>query len=264
MTAEIHCGDCVDLLPTLDIQPDLILTSPPYGKLRDFGGHGFDFDRVADSLVACMPEGGVLVWVVGDQTSGEDESGDSFRQALGFKERGLRLFDTMIYQKNGGPPAWNGKRTYQQVFDYMFVFSKGQLATANRIEDRQLRKRHQAVHAILRRYPDGALRPNTGYAVPEFGRRSNVWTYDVGLNNMGEILAIHEHPAVFPLALAKDHIRTWTNPGDLVLDPMAGSGTVLRAAMDLERRAVGIEIHEPYVGLIRRRLAQQVMPLGIK
>ena len=72
-------------------------------------------------------------------------------------------------------------------------------------------------------------------------------------------LQVHEPCTVSRIALANDHILTWTNPGDLVLDPMAGS--TLRAALDLGRRAVGMEIHEPYCDLIRRRMAQEVMDL---
>ena len=58
--------------------------------------------------------------------------------------------------------------------------------------------------------------------------------------------AAHDHPALFPLALARDHITSWTNPGDLALDPMAGSGTTLRAARDAGRHSIGIETHELY------------------
>ena len=90
--------------------------------------------------------------------------------------------------------------------------------------------------------------------------RRNVWEYGRSLGmSAPDFPAAHNHPAIFPLALAKDHIRTRINPGDTVLDPMAGSGTVLRAAKDLGREYVGIEIYEPYVDLIQRRLAQQVL-----
>ena len=73
--------------------------------------------------------------------------------------------------------------------------------------------------------------------------------------------ALEGHPARFPQQLARDHILSWTNPGDLVIDPMVGSGTTLRAAADLGRRAIGIEINPEYCGIIRRRMAQSVLPL---
>ena len=68
------------------------------------------------------------------------------------------------------------------------------------------------------------------------------------------------HPARFPPQLARDHILSWTNPGDPVIDPLVGSGTTLRAA-DLGRRPIGIEINPEYCPLIRRRLAQSVPPV---
>ena len=68
-------------------------------------------------------EGGVVVWVVGDATIDGSETGSSFRQALYFQEIGFKIFDTMIYQKTGTP--FPQKVRYNQVFEYMFVFSKG-------------------------------------------------------------------------------------------------------------------------------------------
>lgn len=255
----VYWGDCVELLPALDIRPDLIVTSPPYGALRDFGGHVFEFARVADALVGCMPEGGVLVWIVGDQTINESETGDSFRQALGFMNRGLRLHDTMIFEKSR---PLHGQRRYGQAWDFMLVFSQGRPVVANLLTDRRNVRAGVTEHAT---HSPGKDRTGRGFrhvkhTRPLYGQRTNVWRYAVGLHNSArDFRGAHDHPAIFPLALAKDHIRTWTNPGDLVLDPMAGSGTTLRAAYDLGRRAVGIEIHEPYCDLIRRRLAQGVL-----
>ena len=256
----IYHGDCAKVLPTLSIQPHLILTSPPYGAMRDFGGHGFDFDRVADALVACMPEGGVLVWVTQDETLNWSETGESFRQSLAFMACGLNLHDTMIYQRRNGPSVWKGKPGYSNAFQYMFVLSRGRPSRLNRIEDRKTAYAGMAMKTGVRQ-PDGTVRKSVGHTTPSLIARTNVWTYTVGFNHMGETPMLHEHSAPFPLKLAQDHIRTWTNPGDLVLDPMAGSGTTLRAAVDLGRRAVGIEIHEPYLDLIRRRMGQQVLDL---
>ena len=256
----IYHGDCAEVLPALDIQPHLILTSPPYGTMRDYGGHGFDFDRVADTLVACMPAGGVLVWVVRDETVEGSESGESFRQALGFKGRGLLLHDTMIYVRRGsGGLTYTARHSGE--FEYMFVLSRGSPATVNVMIDRVSKtpgKKYGG--ALIHRNRDGVPTSRRGRVTPPVVPRTNVWTYYNG-RGAHESALPHEHPATFPVKLAQDHIRTWTNPGDLVLDPMAGSGTTLRAAVDLGRQAVGIEIHEPYLDLIRRRMGQQVLAL---
>ena len=261
----IH-GDCADVLPALGAKANLILTSPPYDNLRTYGGHGFDFERVADACVAALAPGGVIVWVVADATVDGSETGTSFRQALGFIERGLRLHDTMIYERaiaiNPTP------NRYGQTSEWMFVFSNGAPATANLLYDRP---NTEPGRFRLTKHPSGrdknGARPGVfvsgGFTRAEYGRRNNIWRYAVGLHHQApDYLDAHKHPAIFPYALARDHIATWTNPGDLVLDPMAGSGTTLRAAKDLGREYLGVEIHAPYIDLIEGRLAQGVLALG--
>lgn len=253
--AALYCGDLVDVLAKVDVAPDLILTSPPYDNLRDYGGHGFNFDRVADALVKVMSPGSILVWVVADATVDGSETGTSFRQALGFMDRGLNLHDTMIYEKafiTNPRPEY-----YYQGFEFMFVFSKSEIATFNPIIDRpNIYQGEKSYGTSFGRDPSGKAHPVKNPPVtvtPQKGKRQNIWRYS---NN-----GYPKHPAVFPLLLARDHIRTWTNPGGLVLDPMAGSGTTLRAAKDLGRSSIGIEVHQPYVDLIRRRMAQEVLAL---
>ena len=69
------------------------------------------------------------------------------------------------------------------------------------------------------------------------------------------------HPAIFPEALAKDHIASWSNPGDVVLDPFSGSGTTCKAAKELNRQWCGIEINPEYCKIAEARLSQDVLQL---
>lgn len=255
----IYNGDLTKVLPLLDIRPQLILTSPPYDKLRDYGGHGFDFDGVADAIVGAMPEGGVLVWVVNDSTKNNCKTGTSFRQALGFMDRGLNLYDTMIYEKSG--VVYPHQRRYYQSFEYMFVFTRGVPQTVNLLKDRR-NKWDAPWGRQTERKRDGSLVERGRYEAKPYGVRTNIWRYHSGGLMLKGIDKLNkEHPAPFPSALARDHIRTWTEPGDMVLDPMAGSGTTLRAAKDWNRKSVGIEIHAPYCAIIRKRVAQHTLKL---
>lgn len=260
----LYHGDAAYVLPALGVKADLILTSPPYDDLRTYGGHGFDFDDVADSCVDILADGGVLVWVVGDAVVDGSETGTSFRQALGFMERGLRLHDTMIYEKSN--PVHQPKR-YAHVIEYMFVFSKEIPKTANLICDKNNIKAGRAEYTSRssgRNRKDQKSSKNKPLTIREYGRRTNIWRYAVGLHHQApDYPAAHDHPAIFPLALAADHIRTWTNPGDLVIDPMAGSGTVLKAARQQGRQSIGVEIHDEYLPLIRDRMAQQTLGLEV-
>ena len=94
-----------------------------------------------------------------------------------------------------------------------------------------------------------------GWVQPEFGQRFNVW--EMPTESQGQ-----DHPAPFPLALARDHIATWSNPGDLVLDPFSGSGTTAKAAKTLGRQFIGLEVNPEYCAIAEQRLAQEVLALA--
>ena len=84
--------------------------------------------------------------------------------------------------------------------------------------------------------------------------RYNIWEYSVGANHSATDDFVFGHPAVFPEALAEDHIRSWSNRGDLVLDCMMGSGTTGYACLKLERNFIGIEKVEKYFKIAEKRL----------
>lgn len=258
---DVYHGDGAEVLRQDGIAGtvDLIVTSPPYGALRDYGGHGFDFETMAGACVAALAPGGVIVWVVGDSTVDGSELGTPYRQALWFLDHGdVLLHDTMIYRKrgNGGRP-WPNR--HSNGFEFMFVLSKGKPRTANIIRDVPALTVGRLIRSATLRQKDGTTHKQKQYTIPDFIPRDNVWTFSQQAAN-GTRQQI-SHPAPFPVLLAKDHIRTWSNPGDLVADPMAGSGTTLRAAKELGRRAVGVEIHADYIPIITDRLSQDMLDL---
>lgn len=247
----LYHGDCLQILPTLAAgSVDAVVTSPPYDSLRLYHGISFDFERTAEALNCTLTTGGVIVWVVGDQSINGSESGTSFRQALHFRSLGLRLHDTMIYAKKNPIPL-NHPR-YEQAFEFMFVLSKGKPRTVNLLREpcRSVGRRVCASHRRGGHGHGDRLVPfhGNGKLVQETKPRSNIWTYGVGTERQ------NKHPAVFPLRLARDHVSSWTNPGDLVLDPFAGSATTLVAALQTGRRAIGIELSESYCEIAAKRL----------
>ena len=258
-TGRIIEGDCVEVLPEFAARAALLLTSPPYDNLRDYGGDEFCFDQVADACVATLRENGVLVWVVGDSSAGGGESGTSLRQALGFMDRGLTLHDTMIYERQGVNP--HAKR-YEQCWEYMFVLVKGVVGTFNRICDKPnatAGRVNKSGHGRGRRRNGQRSHGKGGPVITQaYGDRGNIWRYLTGNIEPGYQRYFSKHPSRFPYQLAADHIRTWTNPGDLVIDPMCGSGTTVRAAVDLGRLGIGIEIHPEYCEIAQTRLSQLV------
>lgn len=256
----LYNGKSEDVLPLIESDRiDLIVTSPPYGNIRTYNGFKWDFETIARELYRVTKVGGVCVWVVGDQTVNGSESGDSFRQALGFMGAGFFLHDTMIYDKGGVThPSPN---RYHQCFEFMFVFSKGVPKTTNLIEDRINRwANHKGFGTSRARQVDGSLKVKEKRRIKEVGVRYNIWRYVPGYGYSSKDEEAYEHPAIFPEDLAADHIRSWSNEGDTVLDCFAGSGTTPKAATLLKRKCIGIEISEQYCDLIKRRL-NPPMPL---
>ena len=157
---DLRQGDCLETMKDIpDNSIDLTVTSPPYDNLRTYNGYSFDFENIAKELYRITKKGGVVVWVVGDQTIKGSESGTSFRQALYFKEIGFNLHDTMIYRKKAlSFPDFN---RYYQCFEYMFILSKGKPKTTNLINDRINKCANDKVSGNYRDV-DGTMKPMSG------------------------------------------------------------------------------------------------------
>jgi site-specific DNA-methyltransferase (adenine-specific) len=251
MKNQVIQGDCLEVMKTMaEKSVDMVLTSPPYDNLRTYNGYTFDFEGIAKELFRVVKDGGVCVWVVGDATIKGSETGTSFKQALYFKEIGFNLHDTMIWRKTDPPPQTKEGRRYTLCHEYMFVFSKGKINTFNpiMIPTKNFGKK---ANIGTQRDADGSKREDRLLAmsnrmVMKTKPMQSVVEYPTGKNK--------EHPAVFPEKLAEDHILSWSNEGDTILDPMAGSGTTLKMAKKNNRNYIGIEISPEYINIINQRL----------
>ena len=255
----IYNGDCLEVMKKFpDGYIDLTVTSPPYDNLRTYNGNidqwTFEkFQEIAKQLYRITTDGGVVVWVVGDATIKGSETGSSFKQALYFMECGFNLHDTMIYKKNG-TGACGSNKCYWQAFEYMFVFSKNQISTVNRITNGKPRTKGGKVAGRFTK--DGVQKiDNRSPAEGKEQIRDNVWIYNVGGASGDDKV---KHPAKFPESLAQDHILSWSNVGDIVFDPFMGSGTTGKMATIESRRFIGSEIDGTYYELAKKRLSDTV------
>jgi len=244
-----NCLDTMAKMP--DCFVDLTVTSPPYDNLRDYKGYSFPFEEIAKELFRVTKTGGVVVWIVADETKKFCESLSSFRQAIFFVEHcGFNLLDTMIYHKSNYAPAYPTLRRYANTFEYMFVFSKGKPKAFNPI---QVNKAVLSTKQRIGKYrkKDGSfveknMLVDTGRVTKD---AENVWMVcPTKAKDAGN------HPAVFPEQLANDHILSWSNEGDLVYDPFMGSGTTAKMAIINKRNWIGSEISEEYCKIIERRI----------
>jgi site-specific DNA-methyltransferase (adenine-specific) len=229
---------------------DLTVTSPPYDNLRKYNGVGEHwnhetFKEIANELFRVTKEGGVVVWVVNDKTENGSKTGTSFKQALYFMEIGFNLNDTMIWEKTNPMPVVKQPR-YNPVFEYMFVFSKGKPKTFNPLMV-ECKCAGQLYDSTCKNMGGENGRTKKTFNINKEKVKGNIWEIAVAKNNT-------KHPAVFPIQIPLDHIKTWTNEGDIVLDPFIGSGTTALAAKHLNRKYIGIDMSQEYCDIAIERL----------
>lgn len=246
--ATLYLGDCRDILPTLG-KVDAVVTSPPYDNLRTYEGREpLNCLPVITLIADTLEQGGVCMWNVADATINGSETGTSFRQALHAMECGLNLHDTMIYiRENVNFPE---SIRYFSGFEYMFVFSKGKPKTFNPIKDRLNKWRGSVMHGTDRQR-DGSTKPISGKGkkIEAYGMRFNYWKLTNNAPDTG-------HPAPMPYAMAHDHIASWSNQGDTILDPFAGGGTTGVAAVQMGRDFIGIECEPKYFNIACKRIEE--------
>ena len=256
-------GDCLDLMKDIpDKSVDLTVTSPPYDNLRTYNGNNDKWNvsvwkSVITDLFRITKDGGVVVWIVGDETKDFCESLTSFKQALYFNEIGFKLLDTMIYAKKSYAPAYPNMRRYAQTFEYMFVFVKGKKPKSfNPIQTEKSESSITKEKASSYRQKDGTTKKTRIKSDKLTKAECNVWVYDVGYMKSSKDKVSFKHPATFPEQLAEDHILSWSNEGEVVFDPFMGSGTTGKMAALNGRNFIGIELDDKYFEIAKRRIAE--------
>lgn len=251
---DLRLGNNLDLIKNIETSSiDMILTSPPYDNLRNYNNSlNWDFDifkDLAKELWRVLKDGGVIIWVVGDKTSDGSETGTSFKQALYFNEIGFKIYDTMIYKKLNYMPLTH--KRYEQEFEYMFCFSKGKPKTFNPIMEKCKYAGTKAGGQLYKTSDDTTT--DVRYIVKDEKIKGNIFEYHTGQAYTGK----YKHPAMFPLDLALDQIKSWTNENDLVLDPFMGSGTTGVACKELNRNFIGMEIVDKYYDIACERINKE-------
>ena len=244
----IH-GDCLEEMKKIPVNSiDLTVTSPPYDNLRTYNGNISQWNEekwktIILELYNLTKPGGVVVWVVGDATIKGSETGTSFKQALWAKECWFNL-ETMIWEKTGSGCLGSSK-FYGQNFEFVFVWTKGFPKKTHLICDRENKIKAGWVKVNGSLDQTGKGKDRVVERKP-FGKRTNIWRIDTQKNS--------KHPAPFPEKLALDHILSWSNEGDTVLDPFMGSGTTGKMAKQLGRNFIGIDMDKEYYEIAKARI----------
>ena len=256
---KIICGDCAKVMKQIPSGAiDLVVTSPPYDNLRNYNGFSFNFKDIAMELLRVIKNGGVIVWVIGDKINGGFTL-TSFRQAISFQEIGFNMHDVMIYRKKNTP--FMRSNAYTNCYEFMFVLSKGKPKTFNPLKEKTVRSGYEMLPSNKK--PDGSVKKIMGELKTE-KTKTNIWEYAVGLGGTTSDRIAFKHPAVFPEKLAEDHILSWSNENDIVLDPMCGSGTTCKMAKLRNRTYIGIDISEEYCSIARKRVNERYKIITLK
>jgi DNA modification methylase len=260
---DTYLMNCIEGMQQMEEESvDLVVTSPPYDDLRTYNDSSkWDhnvFKSVADGIARVLKPGGVIMWNVNDATVKGSETGSSFRQCLYFMDaHGLRLHDTMIYEKTGTAFASGPKSVrYTQIFEYCFILSKGKPKTINLIQDKKNAwAGYTSFGNAKTRRKDGSMHDpgRKSKEIREYGVRTNIWKIK-NSGGFGQSSKVsYKHPATMPEELARGHIITWSDKNDVVLDPFMGSGTTAQVCIEEGRQFIGFEIDETYCDMARER-----------
>lgn len=263
----IGLGRWQDVLRDIpDASARLVLTSPPYDNARTYEGTSpvVDFGELADFIVRVLVPGGVCAMVLDGAVNDGALSITPYRVIVEWASRPeWVLSQVLAYARDGQPGEYRGR--FRRDHEPLIVFRKlGGDTVCNK----------DLIATKARNTPDaknyqwatdregGKRRVTTARNVRPLRHRGSVWQYGpVGHGH--DMSADTGHPATFAEKFARDAVTVWSNPGDLVVDPFAGSGTVARACVDLGRRHRGAEVVPKYHAIAMRRLSQQALKFEV-
>lgn len=252
---KVICGNSIDILEKQKSNIfDLTIFSPPYDSLREYNGYSFEMHELGEQLFRVTKDGGVVVMVIQDQTIKGHKSLTSFRTIIDWCDNiGFGLFECNIYQKQGKDGAWWSKR-FRVDHEYMPIFVKGYRPNFFNKEPIKIPSKHggKTMKGGANREKDGTTKKSTEIKINLTKCPGTIWNY---ANGGDKNKVKRNHPATFPDKIPYDFIQVFSQQGDLILDPMCGSGSTLVAAKSLNRNFIGIDISQEYCNISEKRIS---------
>lgn len=238
----------------------LILTSPPYDNARTYEGTNepVDFGELAAWALRKLMPGGTLAMVLDGPCKDGRQSITPYRVICEWSALEGWYFHQMLAYGRSGVPG-NTKGWFRRDHEPLLVFVRDggeQVCAKERVaQDAQPAKWKSGYGNRTRKGTVANMRSDIVKGEVGTDHRGSIWWYG-NTGHQCDPSADTGHPATFAEAFARDAVDVWSNPGDLVVDPFAGSATVGRACEDLGRRFVGAERVPKYHAIGMQRLAQ--------
>lgn len=252
-------GDCLEVLMHIKTASlDMTVFSPPYDSIRDYKNEwSFDYTQLGRELHRITKDGGLCAVVIGDGTKDFAKSLTTARLTVDWCDNaGWRLFEQCIYQRDGNPGAWWSQR-FRVDHEYILLFLKGKRPKTFHKEPIMVPSKHAGkTYSGTDRLTNGGFKQIEPGQVNPMKCRGTIWKYATS-NSEGNRLKL-KHPATYPDKLVEDILLCFTDPGDVILDPTAGSGTTCVVAAKMGRRFIGIDISEEYCQIANDRLKAEV------
>jgi site-specific DNA-methyltransferase (adenine-specific) len=260
----IHHGDCRQILQTLpDESVDLIVTSPPYADRRKhtYGGVSPDkyvewFLPITAELKRVLKPDSSFILNIKERAIDGERGTYVMELVLAMRKQGWFWIEEYCWhKKNCYPGKWPNR--FRDAWEHCYHFAK----------QKHFKMYQESVMVPMGDWAERRLKYLTKNDVVRdesrsksgFGKRVANWigrelAYPTNVLHLATEVTNKNHSAVFPLELPSWFIKLFTQEGDIVLDPFMGSGTTARAAQQLKRKYIGVEMEKEYV-----ELANQVL-----
>jgi site-specific DNA-methyltransferase (adenine-specific) len=238
----LYLGDCREIIPALGLTADLIVADPPYAETS------LAWDRWPDGWPTLTADVASSMWCFGSMRMFLDRAGEF---------AGWRLSQDVVWEKHNGSSF--ARDRFRRVHEHALHWYRGPWSAIH----------HDVPRVAATFNAKGRTTSASAVKVPHTGTIGAHTYVDDGLRLARSVLRVRSmhrqaiHPSEKPVDLLDLLIRYACPPGGLVLDPFAGSASTLVAARAAGRRAVGIELHEPYAEAAALRLAADELDLEV-
>ncbi|CAO80004.1 DNA-methyltransferase [Candidatus Cloacimonas acidaminovorans] len=264
---ELYLGDALEILQTIEKESiDLIVTSPPYADSRTntYGGIKPDeynewFLPITQELLRILKPTGTFILNIKEKVVNGERHTYVIELILNMRKQGWLWTEEFIWhKKNCYPGKWPNR--FRDAWERLLQFNKNKFFKMYQ-EEVMIPIGDWAEKRLSNLSHTDKIR-DTSKVGSGFGKNVSNWVgkdkvYPTNVLHLATECGNKNHSATFPYALPEWFIKLFTRPGDVVLDPFMGSGTAVFAALNMGRKAIGIDINPEYYNLVLGKIQNQ-------